>query len=67
MRIRLSPHHAGGMAFHRTPIEVLVEKLSGWQRKQWVRAGQPMDEASLRRFAQLQRGEAQLRPELTSR
>ncbi len=36
-----------------------MEKLSGWQRKQWMQSVQPMDEASLRWFAQLQRDQTQ--------
>src|SRR6185312_230816 len=39
--------------YERSAEEMLVEKLTNWQRHQWLRAGRPMDADSLRRFGRL--------------
>jgi len=46
--------------YERSAEEMLVEKLTNWQRKQWCRAGRPMDADSLRRFGRLQRDGSEL-------
>ena len=46
--------------YERTAIEQLIERLTNWQRKQWCRAGRPMDADSLRRFGRLQRDGSEL-------
>lgn len=47
-------------AYERVGVECLIERLSNWQRKRWVRAGCPRDEESIKRFGRLQRDGSEL-------
>ncbi len=61
MRTFYSNRHGTRRYSHfRDPVDELLEKLSGWQRKQWQRAGAVREEAELKRFLRLQKDGTEL-------
>lgn len=53
-------HGARRRGFEYTSTDLLVGRLSNWQRKQWAAAGYPRDPDTLKRLARLQRDGTEL-------
>jgi len=55
-----SQHGRRGFSHFRDSTDLLLEKLSGWQRKQWQKSGGVREEAVLKRFLRLQKDGTEL-------